>query len=97
MLRRMDVPLTKRQVLFYEYVTENIVERRAPHRPTHLALLRTWQEKGRILMGGALGDPPTGALIVFADDGAEEFVATDPYVENGLVTSWRVETWNVVG
>ncbi|MDX6553865.1 MAG: uncharacterized protein QOD86_60 [Miltoncostaeaceae bacterium] len=96
MLRRMDVLLTKRQVLFYEYVTEDIVERRAPHRPFHIALLRKWMDEGRILMGGALGDPPTGALIVFADGGAEEFVEKDPYVVNGLVTSWRVEDWNVV-
>ena len=84
--------------LFYDYV-ENIVERRAPHRPAHLELYRRWREEGRLVMGGAVGDPPHGALIVFDVDGAgevEEFAAADPYVVNGLVTARRVEPWAVV-
>ena len=50
-------------------------------------------------MGGAVGDPPHGALIVFDVDSAaevEEFAAADPYVLNGLVTARRVEPWAVV-
>jgi uncharacterized protein YciI len=84
--------------LFYDYVP-NIVERRAPHREAHLALYRRWQEDGRLLMGGAVGDPPHGALIVFTVDDAaevEEFAAADPYVAAGLVTARRVEPWAVV-
>jgi uncharacterized protein YciI len=27
---------------------------------------------------------------------AEAFAAADPYVRNGLVTSWRVRPWTVV-
>jgi uncharacterized protein YciI len=84
--------------LFYDYVP-NIVERRAPHREAHLALYRRWQEDGRLLMGGAVGDPPRGALIVFTVDDAaevEEFAAADPYVAAGLVTARRVEPWAVV-
>jgi uncharacterized protein YciI len=86
-------------VLFYDYVP-NIVERRAPVRPAHLELYREWRADGRLVMGGAIGDPPHGALIVFSVDDAaavEEFVALDPYVAEGLVTSWRVEPWAVVG
>lgn len=100
MLRAMDVPLTRRHVLIYEYVTENLIERRAPHRAAHIGLIREWTADGRILMGGAVGDPPHGAHIVFAadtPDDAEAFAAADPYVEAGLVTRWRVEPWNVVG
>lgn len=84
--------------LFYDYV-ENIVERRAPHRPAHLELVERWRADGRFVMGGAVGDPPHGALIVFevGDPAAvEEFVAADPYVEAGLVTSHRIEPWRVV-
>jgi uncharacterized protein YciI len=84
--------------LFYDYVP-NIVERRAPHRPAHLELYRRWQGEGRLVMGGAIGDPPHGALIVFDVDSAtevEEFAAADPYVLNGLVTGRRVEPWAVV-
>jgi uncharacterized protein len=81
-------------ILFYEYVPD-IVERRAPHRESHLALIRRWYDEGRIVMAGGLGDPPhSGLLILRAEDpraAAEEFVAEDPYQPAGLVTSWRVE------
>ena len=95
----MDVQLQRRWALFYDYVTDNIVERRAPHRPGHIGLFWEWKADGRLLEGGALGDPPHGALIVFAvDDPAEveQFVGRDPYVANGLVTAHRIEPWNVV-
>ena len=84
--------------LFYDYV-DNIVERRAPHRPAHLELYHRWREEGRLAMGGAIGDPPHGALIVFDVASAaevEEFAEADPYVQNGLVTARRVEPWAVV-
>ena len=80
----------------YDYV-ENAVEARAPHREAHLALVAEWKQDGRLVDGGALGDPPHGALIVFAEDaGVKEFVDADPYVSGGVVTDWRVEVWNVV-
>ena len=85
-------------VLVYDYV-ENIVERRAPHRPAHLDKYREWQADGRLVMGGAIGDPPYGAHIVFdVEDPAavEDFARTDPYVLEGLVTDWRVVPWAVV-
>jgi uncharacterized protein YciI len=82
------------QLLLYDYV-ENIVERRAPHRAEHLELIGEWIADGRAVAGGATGDPPQGALIVFRE-GAEAFAAIDPYVREGLVTSWRVEPWTVV-
>ena len=84
--------------LFYDYV-EDVVEKRAPYREDHLALVGRWHGDDRIAMGGALGDPPHGGLIVFrVDDPAEveAFVADDPYVRNGIVVSHRVEPWNVV-
>jgi uncharacterized protein YciI len=86
----------QRHILFYEYVAD-IVERRAPHREAHLSAIRTAKENGRILQAGPLGDPPHGAAIVFADPAtAEAFAQADPYVTNGLVTSWRVEPWTLV-
>ena len=84
--------------LFYDYV-EDVVQKRAPLRADHLALAREWKADGRIVMAGALGAPPTGALFVFlVDDPAqvEEFVAGDPYVSAGIVTGHRVVPWNVV-
>jgi uncharacterized protein YciI len=84
--------------LFYDYV-ENIVERRAPHRDEHLTLFRAWREAGKTVHGGALGDPPYGALIVFDVDDPDEverFCELDPYVREGLVTARRIEPWAVV-
>jgi uncharacterized protein YciI len=85
-------------VLFYDYV-EDILERRDPYRAGHLEHARQWKEEGRLVSGGALGKPPTGGMFVFlVDDPAviEEYVATDPYVEAGIVTTHRVVPWTVV-
>jgi uncharacterized protein YciI len=85
-------------ILFYDYVPD-IVERRAPHREAHLARIGEWTADGRITQAGALGDPPTGAAIVFAGVGADDveaFADGDPYVAAGLVTGRRVVPWNVV-
>ena len=85
-------------VLIYDYV-ENALEARAPHRELHLGLVERYVDDGKLLMAGALGDPPSGGLLVFngADTGAgESFAGEDPYVANGVVTSWRVEPWTVV-
>ena len=86
------------QILQYEYVAD-MAERRAPHREAHLGFAREWKDDGRLVAGGATGDPPTGAILVFkVDDPAEveRFAQSDPYVQAGLVTAHRVEPWNVV-
>ena len=85
-------------ILFYDYA-EDILERRGPYREEHLARVRAERDAGRILMAGALGDPPHGAALVWA--GAEpavieEFARADPYARAGLITAWRVEPWRVV-
>ena len=85
-------------LLFYDYV-EDVLERRGPHREAHLAHFRQWKEDGRIVMGGAVGDPPHGALFVFdLEDPAAiaSFADSDPYAAAGLVTARRIERWNVV-
>lgn len=85
-------------ILYYEYVPD-IVERRGPYRDEHLALLGRWAEAGLVVAAGALGDPPTGAAIIFrVEDPVEqigEYVAADPYVAAGLVTDRRVVPWSV--
>jgi uncharacterized protein YciI len=85
-------------LLFYDYV-EDVVERRAPHRERHLERIREWRDGGRIVMAGATGDPPSGALIIFDVDNptlVEEFADADPYVLAGLVTARRIVPWTVV-
>lgn len=85
-------------LLLYDYV-EDVVARREPHRDEHLSRIREWVGDGRMVMAGALEDPPTGAALVFGDVTQEEveaFAAGDPYVRAGLVTGWRVVPWTVV-
>jgi uncharacterized protein YciI len=85
-------------LLLYDYVA-GMLERRGPYREAHLARVRAEREAGRVVMAGALGDPPHGAAIAFRGVGREAieaFVEGDPYVQAGLVTASRVERWNVV-
>ena len=51
-------------LLLYEYVAD-MLERRGPYRQEHLARIRAERDAGRIVMAGALGDPPSGGAIVF--------------------------------
>jgi uncharacterized protein YciI len=85
-------------ILFYDYPPD-VLERRAPHREAHLAMYRRWKDEGRIVMGGAVGDPPHGAVIVFRVEEpaeVEEFAAADPYVTEGVALGRRIEPWSVV-
>lgn len=80
-------------------VVPNFIERRAPFRDAHLRLVRDARDRGLLMLAGALGDPPDGALLVFRSDSAspiEDFARADPYVTEGLVVRWRVRPWNVV-
>jgi len=84
-------------VLFYDTV-DNFVERRQPYRQSHLAQVDAAHREGRLLLAGAL-KPADGALLLFRTNDVaevERFAASDPYVTNGLVKSWRVREWATV-
>ena len=88
----------KHFVLLYD-VVDDMINRRAPYREEHLQLIREAHARGDIVMAGAVGDPPDGALLVFRSpsaDAAEAFARADPYVTNGLVTRWTVKPWTIV-
>jgi len=73
--------------------------RRGEFRDEHLQLAWDAQERGEIVIAGALADPADQALLLFSGDSpdaAERFAKADPYVINGLVTGWRVRQWNTV-
>lgn len=85
-------------LLLYRYV-DDIAERRAPFREAHLGLISEAYDRGVMLLAGALVDPLDGGVFVFTTDDravVEDFVTRDPYVQEGLVTSWRIRSWNVV-
>jgi uncharacterized protein len=80
-------------------LVDDYVERRASFRAEHLALAGASQNRGELVLAGALADPVDRAVLVWrADDRAvvETFVERDPYVRNGLVTSWTIRPWTVV-
>jgi uncharacterized protein YciI len=86
------------EILLYHYV-DGFAERRGPFREKHLSLARDFADRGLLVMAGAYNDPTDGAVLIFKSDEpgrAREFAERDPYVENGLVTSWRARKWNVV-
>lgn len=84
-------------LLLYTY-TEDAVEKRAPYRGAHLALALESEQRGELLLGGALADPVDGGVLAFAGGRAvaEDFARVDPYVLNGIVTDWTVREWTVV-
>jgi uncharacterized protein YciI len=86
-------------VLRYDAVVDDYVNRRAPFRSDHLRLLREAHARGEVVMAGAVGESPDGAIIIFRAETAqtaEQFAKDDPYVKNGLIVTWRVQPWNVV-
>ena len=94
----MEVTVRRLHALIYEYVDDDLLERRAPLRGEHLGMVRERLADGRLILAGALGDdPPHGGLLVFEDAReAEAFAQADPYVRSGLVRNWRVEPWQTV-
>jgi len=60
----------KHFALVYD-VVDGFSDKRMPHREPHLALVRAAHARGKLVMAGALGDPPDGALLVFRGDSAE--------------------------
>jgi uncharacterized protein YciI len=85
-------------LLTYDVVSD-YVTRRAPLRAAHIALARAAVAKGDLVLGGALGNPPDAVALLFQGESpaaAEAFARDDPYVQNGLVTGWRVREWTTV-
>jgi uncharacterized protein len=85
-------------LLFYE-AEGDYAEQRKPYRAVHLALAEEYVARGELVLAGALADPIDGAVFLFqgpSPAAAEAFAKRDPYVQNGLVKSWRVRTWPTV-
>jgi uncharacterized protein len=91
----------KHFLLLYTYAPDYL-EKRAAVRPAHLELARASVARDELQLGGAVpsDEPPFGLLLFKAETPsvAEAFAQADPYVTQGVVTSWRVREWiTVVG
>ena len=96
--RCSSIPVPKPlHLLLYTY-TADALEKRAPHRSAHLAAARAAEQRGQLVLGGALADPLDGGVLVFAGgrEVAEAFATSDPYTQNGIVIDWTVREWTVV-
>ena len=85
-------------VLVY-HLTEDYLERRGTYRAEHLQLAKDAEARGELVLGGAYSDPADTALLVWRGEdasSAENFVANDPYVKNGLIAHWEIRPWTVV-
>jgi uncharacterized protein YciI len=90
----------KHFLLFYDTAADYL-DRRPLYRAAHLAYAQAAVERGELILGGALTNPPDRAVLLFraeSDAIARRFAESDPYVVNGLVTTWQVREWiTVVG
>jgi uncharacterized protein YciI len=84
-------------VLFYE-PAEDVMSRAPEHFPAHSERIGEFHARGDILMVGTFGDPQReGSMAIFPTrEAAEEFVAGDPFVLNGVVRRHELREWNEV-
>ncbi len=85
-------------LLCYDLAADYLA-RRAEFRTEHLQLAWQAQQRGELVLAGALSEPADTALLMFqgdSPDAAEAFARADPYVTEGLVTGYRVRPWNTV-
>lgn len=85
-------------LLTYDLATDYL-ERRGEFRDAHLQLAWEAQERGELILAGALAEPADHAVLVFdctTPEPVQLFAAKDPYVINGLVRAFHVRQWNTV-
>ena len=82
-------------VLLYESA-EDVASKAPPHFPAHRARLEEFHARGELEMVGTFEDPQAqGSMAIFGTrEGAEEFVAGDPFVLNGVVRGYEIRGWN---
>lgn len=89
---------TERFVLLY--FSDDAARTRIPQVfPAHHAYTLAFMDEhpGQLLLTGPFAEPvpgEPGAMNIFTTrDAAEEFAASDPFVIEGVATSWTVRTW----
>lgn len=89
----------KHFLLHYTYVPD-MLTRRTPFRPAHLAVANEFTARGALVWGGAYQNPVDGGELMFegeTDAVVREFVSKDPYVKEGLVPKYAIREVLVVG
>lgn len=79
-------------------LADDYMTKREPVRGLHFDHITPYHEARKLIYGGAYDDPAEGALLIFQVNDQQEvvdFAQRDPYVLNGVVTSYQVRRWNV--
>jgi uncharacterized protein YciI len=84
-------------VLLYRSAAD-VLETAPVHYPAHRARVDAFHARGDLELIGTFADPvKDGSMAIFAGrEAAEEFVAGDPFVLNGVVASWELREWDEV-
>jgi hypothetical protein len=82
-------------VVVYES-SDDVMSKAPQHYPAHKARIDEFHARGTLLMVGTFADPQAdGSMAIFTTrDAAAEFVHGDPFVEHGVVASYRILEWN---
>jgi uncharacterized protein YciI len=64
--------------------------------PRHSAYVAEFSTSGDLLLIGTFADPVAdGSMAIFRSrEAAERFIASDPFVVEGVVARWRILDWN---
>jgi len=82
-----------RYILFYRSGDLSLA---AEHFPPHKARYTEFMQRGELLALGPFSDG-SGSIAVFSSrESAEEFAAGDPFVLNGVVSTWTIREWREV-
>ena len=84
-------------VLIYRAVDDFLPLARE-HGPAHVERLRDFHGRGVLLMVGTFDESVKGeAMAIFTSrEAAEEFIAGDPFVLNGVVANWTLRPWKEI-
>lgn len=84
-------------VVFYESA-DNVLEKAPAHFPAHSERVDEFHARGTLLLTGTFADPQAqGSMAIFTTrEAAEEFIAGDPFVLNGVVKRFEIREWNEV-
>lgn len=81
-------------LMLYEMAADGLSKARA-NLSAHQNRLQEFHRNGTLLMAGPYGTPPMGALGIFTTRAAaEEFVAGDPFVIDGVVGKYIIHEWS---
>jgi uncharacterized protein len=85
--------MSTKYVVLYESA-DDVLEKAPAHFPAHSERVDDFHGRGTLMLTGTFADPQEGAMAVFTTrEAAEEFIAGDPFVLNGVVQKFEIREW----